>query len=44
MNILAYSSDGRALDSSDYKKEIDNAIKEADNGEVVSQKDMEKGL
>ncbi len=42
--IIGYSSDGEALTSEKYKKRIDQAINEADNGDVFTQEEMEKGL
>lgn len=42
--IIAYTSAGKPLTQSAYKKDIDAAIAEADKGEVISQEDMEKGL
>lgn len=42
--VIAYTSSGKPLTQSAYKKEIDAAIAEADEGEVISQEDMEKGL
>jgi len=42
--IIAYTSQGHPLTCSAYKKDIDEAMAEADRGEVISQEDMEKGL
>jgi hypothetical protein len=42
--IIAYTSDGRALNQSQYKMEIDEAIQLAENGQVVSIEEMEKNL
>lgn len=42
--ILAYTSEGHPLTQSDYKKDIDAAIAQANTGETVSQEEMEKGL
>lgn len=42
--IIAYTSDGRALNQSQYKADIDEAILGAEEGEVVSIEEMEKDL
>ena len=42
--IIAFTSDGRALNQSDYKADIDDAIQRAENGEVVSIEEMERSL
>jgi len=42
--IIAYTSDGRALNQADYKADIDKAILQAGNGQVVPIEEMEKGL
>jgi hypothetical protein len=42
--IIAYTSDGKPLNQAHYKADIDEAIQQAENGEVVSIAEMEKGL
>ena len=42
--IIAYTLAGKALNQATYKADIDGAIQEAVNGEVVSIEEMEKGL
>ncbi len=42
--IVAFTSDGRALTRSAYKADIDQAIKQAESGNVVSIEDMRKNL
>jgi hypothetical protein len=42
--VIAFTSEGKPLTRSAYKKDIDAAIAEADRGEVISQADMEKGM
>ena len=42
--IIAYTSQGHPLTSLAYKRDIDEAMAEADRGKVHSQEDMEKGL
>jgi len=42
--IIAYTSDGRALNQQAYKADIDNAKEQAERGEIVSIEEMEKGL
>ncbi len=42
--VIAYTSDGRALNQAAYKADIDKAIAQAENGQVVSIEEMEKGL
>ena len=42
--IIAYTTGGLPLNQAAYKQDIDEAIAEADRGEVVSQAEMEKGL
>jgi len=42
--IIAYTSDGRALNQAAYKADLDNAINEANRGETVSIEEMEKDL
>ncbi len=41
---VAYKADGRALNQAEYKKDIDEAIHEANNGKIVSIEEMEQGL
>lgn len=42
--IIAYTSQGHPLTCSAYKKNIDEAVAEADRGEIISQEEMEKRL
>ncbi len=42
--IIAYTSDGRALNQAAYKADIDKAIGQGERGEIVSIEEMEKGL
>jgi len=42
--IIAYTSKGLPLTQADYKKDIDEAIQQAQNGQTVSQEDLEKEL
>lgn len=42
--VVAYTSDGKPLTRSAYKKDIDEAKDQADKGNIISQDEMEKGL
>ena len=42
--IIAYKSDGTALNQAAYKSDIDQAIKEAEDGNTLSIEELEKGL
>lgn len=42
--IIAYTADGRALNRAAYKADIDRAITEAENGELISIEEMEGDL
>lgn len=42
--VIAFTSKGKPLTSEQYKKEIDEAIAEVDNGDVISQEQMERGI
>lgn len=42
--IMIYTSKGVPLDRESYKREIDNAIQEAKNGQVIGIEEVEKGL
>ncbi|MDF9795615.1 hypothetical protein OKW21_000878 [Catalinimonas alkaloidigena] len=39
---VAYTADGKALSREAYRKDLDEAIEQADRGEVISQKDIEQ--
>ena len=39
---IAYTTEGKALSRESYRKDIDEAIAQADRGEVVSQQDIEQ--
>ncbi len=41
--VIAYTSDGRALNQSEYKKDIDKAMIEAQEGFTISIEELEKG-
>ncbi|WP_373494834.1 hypothetical protein [Aquiflexum sp.] len=41
---VTFNSQGKPLTSSQYKKEIDDAVAEVNKGGVVSQEQMEKGF
>lgn len=40
--IVAYTAEGKALSREAYQKDINEAIDQADRGEVVSQRDIEQ--
>ena len=42
--IIAYKADGKPLNQTEYKADIDLAIKEVELGKVVSIQEMEEGL
>ncbi|MCV9388498.1 hypothetical protein [Reichenbachiella ulvae] len=42
--VVAYTSDGRALDQKAYKKDIDQAIAESKEGKTLSIEELEKDL
>ena len=39
--IIAYTTEGKALSREAYRQDLDEAIGQADRGEVVSQQDIE---
>lgn len=41
---IVYESGGRPLTQQQYKKDIDEAISQAENGLLISQQDMEKDI
>ena len=41
---IVYESGGRPLTQQQYKKDIDEAISQAENGLLISQEDMEKDI
>ena len=40
--VVAYTTQGRALSRDAYRQDIDEAIAQADRGEVISQQDIEQ--
>ena len=40
--IVAYTAQGKPLTQSEYKKDIDDAIEQAKNGEVISQEELDE--
>ena len=40
--VVAYTTEGKALSREAYRKDIDEAIAQADRGEVVRQEDIEQ--
>ncbi len=40
--IIAYTADGKPLSYETYQQDIDEAIRQADNGDIVSQQDIER--
>ena len=40
--VVAYTAQGKPLTQSEYKKDIDEAIEQAKNGDVISQEEIDK--
>jgi hypothetical protein len=42
--IIAYTTEGKPLTAAEYRKELDLSEKEIENGEFISQEDLEKEI